>query len=1452
MDFQSGRGDRENGRLLCLGFDAGSVALKTVVTDPAGRILDATYTRTNGQPLATARRVLGALLDRFPESCFSLIAGTGSAGVLIGKLLDAAFFNEVICQAVAGRYLVPGARMALEIGGQDSKLIVLPPPGGNGQDMVDFAMNTSCAAGTGSFLDQQASRLGVRIEEEFGRLALASRLPARVAGRCSVFAKSDMIHLQQQATPTEDIVAGLCLGLARNLKSNLGQGYDWKGPIVFCGGVAANEGVVRAIREVLGLGAGDVIVPEEHAVSGALGAVLAARRQQAEGRFESPRLAGGRLNIERLDHSLNQGNGGAHRLSPLDPPDEAPRIAEPSGGTARGNREPIDGYLGLDVGSISTKAAVIDAQNGLLAKNYQMTAGRPLDAVRRVLAEIRDQLDPRVRIRGAATTGSGRYLTGDFIGADLVINEITAQAAAAGEADPDVDTVFEIGGQDSKYIRLDRGVVVDFEMNHACAAGTGSFLEEQAERLGIRIQEEFGRIALGSRQPVRLGERCTVFMESDLLSHQQRGESVEDLVAGLCYSIVGNYLSRVVGNRRIGRRIYFQGATAFNQGVVAAFRKLTGLDVRVPANPEVTGAIGAAVLVRRAQQQPGRGESRFAGFALADLQCRVRSFACDACSNHCEVNEVTIPGRSPLYHGSRCDRYNVKKGESAASARRIPDLFAERQQLLLRHAHLPEPRPDRPTVGIPLALSNYELLPFWGTLLGQLGANVTVSPVSNRKIIRRGVEVVLSTPCFPVKVAHGHVLELIELGVDYLWMPSVISMWRDHPGQRFNQLCPYVTAFPYQIAAAVDPERRGVGLLRPPVSFEEGRSALIRQLRPVAERLGASRRQLRLAVRRAWEAQEEFERACRARGRAVLDALGPEERAMVVVSRPYNGCDSGLHLDLPGKLRRLGVLAMPVDFLEVGSSPPPDDQVFEAMYWKYGQRILRAAGVIRSDPRLHAIFLSNFGCGPDSFLQEYFHRLMAPKPSLVLEIDEHSAGAGLVTRLEAFLESLRGVQAAELPQPRRLHPPRQAAFDGRTVFVPWMGDQCHGLAAALRASGQAAEVMPTGDPADLELGRRACGGKQCLPCLITAGDMIRTVRRPGFDPHRAAFLMPSGSGPCRFGQYHCLHRVVLDELGMQDVPLFSPSHDSEFYDHCRQLGRGALMQAWYSNCACDLLERAVAAVRPYETRPGNTDEVYRRCLDRLLKLVETRPALPQLAQELRRAAVEFQAVPTDRTRQRPKIGIVGETFVRFHRFANNDLVHLLERLGAETVGTGFPEWMYYTNWTRRVRAGTERHVRHWLTAWITDRLMRRSHRRLAASFAPLLGPFAEPHPKELFSLAAPYLDPSFEGEAILTVGRTLDLCRQGCHGVINVMPFSCMPSTIVAGLIKRSQAGLGRMPTLTISFDGQEDPAMETRLEAFLHQARAAGAGDTAAKAFRPARPEMQGTCATDRPMLSR
>ena len=1406
----------------CLGFDAGSVALKVVITDARGNLIEQVYQRSHGRPLQTALAVFDEIGNRYPGDAFRLVAGTGSAGRLICELLGAPFVNEVICQATAVAHLHSDCRTLLEMGGQDSKLIFLAPRG-NGQLILDFATNSNCAAGTGSFLDQQASRLGVRIEEEFGRLALASRSVPRVAGRCSVFAKSDMIHLQQQAASVSDIVAGLCFGLVRNLKSNLSRGLELPRPVAFCGGVAANQGVIRAMREVFSLAHGDLIVPDCHASTGALGAVLVVHRERSRSSSGNGHAPAIRLDTSALRARAEQSPRAGQGLSPL----ARPAAGQGSGTLASAATDLVDAYLGLDVGSISTKAAVIDDQGRLLAKTYLMTAGRPLEAVRCALREIGQAVGGRVKICGAATTGSGRQLTGDFIGADLVINEITAQATAAAAIDPDVDTVFEIGGQDSKYIRLDRGVVVDFEMNHACAAGTGSFLEEQAERLGVDIRTQFAELALRSRGPTRLGERCTVFMESDLISHQQQGAAVEDLAAGLCYSIAGNYLHRVVGQRSVGRKVFFQGGTAFNRAVVAAFDQALGRPVTVPPHHEVTGAIGAALLAQRRQRDHGQAPSRFGGFALAEQQAAVRTFACPACSNACEVNEVTVPDRRPLCYGARCDRYDARI--AAQRGPEIPDLFAERQRLLLAHARLH--RPDkgattqpRPKIGLPLTLSNYQLLPFWGTLLDALGFDVALSSTSTRQVIRRGVDAVLAATCFPVKVAHGHVLELVEQGVDAIWLPSVLTLHKEHAAHRDNQPCPYVTALPYLATAVLEGRGARVKLLQPPVRFQEGPRGVWSSLKPFCSELGVAPRRLRRAIVEAWRAQDDFEDACRARGREVLAGVDAARPAVVIVGRAYNTCDPGVCLDLPKKLRQLGVLPIPMDFLDLRPRGLTGDRLRDEMYWKSGRAILRTAEIVRDDPRLNAVYLTNFGCGPDSFLLGYFKRLCAPRPVLTLEIDEHSADAGLVTRLEAFLESLRHNQtAAERPAAPS---PVPAATSARrkslgVLYVPWMGDYSCALAAAFRAYDVPAEVIPRADQASLEEGRRHCSGKECLPFLITAGDMVRIARRPDFDRQRSAFFMPRSTGPCRFGQYGCAQRAILDDLGLRDVPIFSPSQNQGFYDQWAEaLGR-SIGLAWHGVCAVDMLLRARLALRPYETPAGQVDALYQDWSGCLYRELETRPTTRRLAALLAEAAAAFARLEIDRRTPRPRIGVVGEIYVRLHDFANNNIVRQLESLGAETALEGFPEWVLYLNWVRKQRSLRESHWREWLVNAFQDGFQRRVQRRLAAPFARTLGIEADSPTAEVVQLARPYLHSTLlGGEAVLSAGKMVEFHRQGCHGVVNVMPFGCMPSTIVSGITRKLSRDLGNMPILSVSYDGQQDPTLQTRLEAFLHQAR--------------------------------
>ena len=634
---------------IYLGMDIGSVAFKLVALGSDRTLKYADYRRLHGQPSDILQNSLDDLKNKINIDSVRGVVITGSGAHVAQNLVGGEIINEILTVSRTASELIPEVNTLIEMGGADSKLLCYSHSGDQ-LALTDFAMNSLCAAGTGSFLDQQANRLKVKIEEEFGTLALKSKHPPRIAGRCSVFAKSDMIHLQQIATPDYDIVAGLCYAVARNFKSAIARGKKIIKPIAFVGGVASNAGMIKAFEDILELEPGELVIPEQHRIFGAYGSALLAMEKKIGADFDltvqkmSSRKRRELADIKTREKLVYSYPDQKHYKTTL---------------TLKRGPEPqvTEGYLGVDIGSLSTNLVVIDKDYNVIARRYLMTEGRPIEAVRRGLKEIGTELGDSIKIIGCGTTGSGRYLIGDFIGADAVRNEITAQARAAIQIDRRVDTIFEIGGQDSKYIAIDDGVVVDFEMNKACAAGTGSFLQEQAEKLNIKINEEFGERALASHCPVGCGERCTVFMESDLTSYQQAGVEKDDLVAGLAYSIAANYLTRVVQKRRIGEHVFFQGGVAWNKGVVAAFEKILGKSITVPPHHDVTGAIGAAII---AMEQGDGEQSRFRGFDLSDRKYTVESFTCEDCSNMCEVREVKIEGEKPLYYGSRCEKYDAE------------------------------------------------------------------------------------------------------------------------------------------------------------------------------------------------------------------------------------------------------------------------------------------------------------------------------------------------------------------------------------------------------------------------------------------------------------------------------------------------------------------------------------------------------------------------------------------------------------------------------------------------------------------------------------------------------------------------------------------------------------------------------------------------------------------------
>ncbi|MBM4083674.1 MAG: CoA activase, partial [Planctomycetes bacterium] len=1271
-----------------LGIDIGSVSLKAVLLDDQKRVVEKHYVRTHGQPMETALAVLRDMTSRVPvdetgakPGAIHGLACTGTGGKLLAKVMGLEFVNELVAQSRATGVLHPHVRTIIEIGGEDSKLILIEHnPKTNRTRLRDFAMNAICAAGTGSFLDQQAARLGIAIENEFGELALKSKKPPRIAGRCSVFAKSDMIHLQQEGTPVHDIIAGLCYALVRNYRSNIAKGKELEKPISFQGGVAANKGIVRAFEDVLELQPGELLIPEHYAWMGAIGAVLAL----LDAGHRSP-LKG----LKPLEEYLHARHVVAERHRPL-VADNYPIVYETQPVAAK-----IDAYVGVDVGSISTNVVVIDKENRVLARRYLMTAGRPLEAVTRGLYEVGQEVGDKVIVRAVGTTGSGRYLTADFIGADVAKNEITTHATAAAEVNPHVDTIFEIGGQDSKYVSLENGAIVDFNMNKVCAAGTGSFLEEQAEKLGISIIEQFGQLALGAQSPVQLGERCTVFMESDLNRHQQQGVEKDNLVGGLSYSIVYNYLNKVVEDRKIGDVIFFQGGVAANRAVKAAFEAVVGRKIIVPPHHDMMGAIGSAMIARAETTGP----SQFKGFDLRHRKYELTVVECKDCANQCELRRVDVQGEQPLYYGSRCGKYDEEK-RGAKKGTDLPRLFRERRAALF-HSY-PKDKPDRPTgerVGIPQIGTFFELFPMYKAFFTELGFEVVTSRDTNRTVIHSGTEHSTAEACFPIKVAYGHVLDVLEKRVDYLFMPSVINM--PHACSEFvhSYTCPYVQSLPYLIRAAIDVEAHGAKVLAPIIHLEWGERDVDRAFVKLARRLGASRQRAIEALRVAREAQRQFYAALDRRGREALEGLSDSSQAMVIISRPYNGCDSGLNLNLPDKLRDLGVLAIPMDFLPLRLDEVAND--YPHMYWKYGQKILAAAKLIAQNPRLHALYITNFGCGPDSFISKFFQKELGGKPYLTIEIDEHSADVGAITRCEAFLDSVRNARkVGRRERPVVKDRPLRPIVRGRkrTVYVPYMDDHGSLLAAAMRANGMDAEALPLSDEKSLELGRKHTSGRECYPCIITTGDILKKVFEQGFNPSASAFFMPSAFGPCRFGQYNQFHRMLLDDLGFHDVPMVVLDQTKGYDESVRNLGPRFRKLAWNGIVFTDLLQKLARQTRPYEVNKGETDRVYEELLRRAAQVVQANGDLRRLAFDAREA---FDSIPVDRSAPKPRIGVVGEIFVRCNQFTNNFVVRRIEKLGGEVASATVQEWLDYTGHCRRKDHLRERNFRGYVKEVLT-------------------------------------------------------------------------------------------------------------------------------------------------------
>ena len=1023
---------------MFLGIDVGSISMKFALYVPpgappvpdvvahasasadaspvpladGGRAYVLSYDRLLGDPGRRVPERLRAWLDVIGAERVRGMALTGKSGRQLAASLGIDYENDFRCLVKAVSAAHPDVRTIFEMGGENAKVVRLENAPGGGAvrpasaglraadgptlRIRDYDTNGDCAAGTGSFIDQQANRLKLAVEE-IGSMVAQAASAARIAGRCSVFAKSDMIHAQQKGYTPEEILKGLCEAVARNFKSSINKGKDPVPRVALTGGLFANEGVVLAVRDAFGFSSDDVVLPAGFAHMGAIGAAMAAAE-----------AAGKAAAVVPTDVAADAGEGaGEARAFPAWPPlctDKVvflrDRAAKPREIAGR-----VDAYLGIDVGSVSTNFVLIDGDGNLIREIYVRTQGRPVQVVTDGLRDLEEEFGDAVAVRGVGTTGSGRELIGELVGADTVQDEITAHKTGStfiGRRyfDQPVDTIFEIGGQDSKFISLADGVVTDFAMNDACAAGTGSFLEEQAERLGIQIKGEFAELALSSRAPLRMGERCTVFMEQDLNNYLARGADKVDLVAGLAYSVVINYLNRVVRGRRIGETIYFQGGTAYNDAVAAAFSHVLGKTIIVPPHNGVIGAIGMALLARDKVRATGE-RTRFRGFDMSRVDYRRREFVCKGCSNFCDMQEINVEG-TKTYWGDKCsERYRRAARTDLRPV--VDDLPARRAEYLDRLSE--DFRPGRRgTIGFPRAMYYFERFPFWRAFLSEIGFGVKVSPRTDKAIAREGFERTVAEPCFPIQIAHGHAGALLRDGIDFLFVPNVVNSETGHTHTE-SHFCPWGQTLPFVLASVPKWEKElRQKLLSPTVRFRDDEKYMVEDLFDCFGPLGVTRREIRDGIRRGWREQAAFHAFLMDRGAAaVAEVEKADAHAVVLLGRPYNLYDRDINLNVPAKLRdNYGANVIPVDFLPVDGIDIRG--IHENMFWNYGRKIIAAARWCRNRPKFHLVYITNFKCGPDSFIRHFITRA-SESPYLSLQFDGHGNDAGYMTRCEAYLDS---------------------------------------------------------------------------------------------------------------------------------------------------------------------------------------------------------------------------------------------------------------------------------------------------------------------------------------------------------------------------------------------------------------------------------------------------------------
>lgn len=1358
-----------------LGIDVGSTTVKIAVINKDGDIIFSDYQRHYANIQETLAEMVGKAYDAIGDINVSPVI-TGSGGLNLSKHLEIPFVQEVVAVATSLKDFAPHTDVAIELGGEDAKIIYFT-------DGIDQRMNGICAGGTGSFIDQMATLLKT---DSSGLNEYAKNYKAiyPIAARCGVFAKTDIQPLINEGATKEDLSASIFQAVVNQTISGLACGKPIRGNVAFLGGpLHFLTELKAAFIRTLGLEGEQIISPEHSHLFAASGAAM-----NADGNVQYS-LA--ELN-DKLSHKIEMAFE-VTRLEPLfhdedEYKDFVRKHSEKD--VKKGDFANYHGnlFLGIDAGSTTTKAAVIGEDGSLLYSFYSSNNGSPLKTAIKAMKEIYSKKPADAKIVHSCSTGYGEALLKSALLLDEGEVETVSHYNAAAFFEPDVDCILDIGGQDMKCIKIKNNSVDKVQLNEACSSGCGSFIETFAKSLNYEV-EDFAKVALFAENPVDLGSRCTVFMNSKVKQAQKEGASVADISAGLAYSVIKNALLKVIkltDPKDLGKKVVVQGGTFYNDAVLRSFERISGCKAVRPDIAGIMGAFGAALIARNRYEG---GESTMLSIEqINSLRFETSMARCQKCTNHCLLTINKFSGNRQFISGNRCERGIGKEKNEAG----IPNLYEYKNKRIFGHYKpLDADTAPRGVVGIPRVLNMYENYPFWFTFFTKLGYSVRISPASSRKIYELGIESIPSeSECYPAKLAHGHVSWLINQGINYIFYPCVPYERREVEGTGNHYNCPIVTSYGENIKNNIE-ELHGdaINYQNPFLSFENREILTKRLCEFFSTENGISVNEIRLAADEGWAELMAVRNEMSAKGKEVLKYM--EEHGchgIVLAGRPYH-VDPEINHGIPDLITSFGVAVLTEDSIsELGEVDRPTIVMDQ---WMYHSRLYKAASYVATRKDLDLIQLNSFGCGLDAVTTDQVSDILTEQNKIytVLKIDEvNNLGAARI-RIRSLLAAVRDRDCKKVLPVRTDTSHKRVVFTEKmrhdyTILAPQMSPiHFDILAPALASCGYNFEVLPSTSEC-VDYGLKYVNNDACYPSLLVVGQFMQALLSGRYDLNKVALIITQTGGGCRATNYIGFIRRALKKAGMEQIPVISMSAGIEKnpgMDINIKMANRAIQALIYG----DVFMRVLYKTRPYEKIPGSANELHKKWLEKV-KLSVANGKMSEFKKNIRGIIADFDNLPL-RDIKKPRVGIVGEILVKFLPVANNHLVELLEAEGAEAVCPDLLDFFMYSLYNANFQAkylGKKKsgaRLNNFVIRYLE--YYRRAARKAFSESKRFEPPVAI---KKLAEYASPIVSCGNQtGEGWFLTGEMIELINSGAPNIVCTQPFGCLPNHVVGkGVIK--------------------------------------------------------------------